>query len=361
VREAVGDRLESWKAIAAYLNRGVRTVRRWETDEGLPVHRHVHRTLGSVYAYKSEIDAWRETRPARRAPAAPAEVRRGAKALSTVKSIAVLPFTNLSTDSENAYFADGLTEEVIADLSKVRRLRVISRLSSMAFRDTTKELKTIAHELGVRYILQGSARRAGKQLRISAQLIDAIHDEHLWAESYDGTLEDVFAIQEQLARVIVAALELRLTDDEHQRLAERPIRNLHAYECYLRARYEAWRWRADAIDHAIQLLHNGLAMVGDNARLYAALGHAYLQYREAGIDLGEHPLAEAERCAQKVFALEPRSALGSRLHGWIQYARGQIQEAVRNLKAALELDPNDADTLLLLCNCYLIWCRLRAR
>src|SRR5688500_8398756 len=273
VREAVADRLESWKAIAAYLNRGVRTVRRWETDEGLPVHRHVHRTLGSVYAYKSEIDAWRETRPGRAAPRAATEARRDTAVSTTVKSIAVLPFTNLSADPESAYFADGLTEEVIADLSKVRRLRVISRMSSMAFRDTTKDLKTIARELGVRYILQGSARRAGTQLRISAQLIDAIRDDHLWAESYDGTLEDVFAIQERLARLIVAALELRLTDDEQQRLAERPIRDLHAYECYLRARYEAWRWRPDAIDHAIQLLRNGLEIVGDNARLYSALGH----------------------------------------------------------------------------------------
>jgi non-specific serine/threonine protein kinase len=354
VGEAGGERLESWKEIAAYLNRGVRTVRRWETEEGLPVHRHVHRTLGSVYAYKSEIDAWREDRPGRPGPPAATGVRRAAAASSAVKAIAVLPFTNLSTDPENAYFADGLTEEVIADLSKVRRLRVISRLSSMAFRDTKKELKAVARELGVRYILQGSARRAGTQLRISAQLIDAIRDEHLWAESYDGTLEDVFAIQERLARVIVAALELRLTDDEQQRLTERPIRDLQAYECYLRARYEAWRWRPDAIDHAIQLLHNGLAMVGDNARLYAALGHAHLQYREAGIDFGERPLVEAEECAGKVVALEPRSAAGFRLRGWIQYARGQIQDAVRNLKVALELDPNDADTMLLLCNCYLI-------
>ncbi len=336
---APADRLESWKEIAAYLNRGVRTVRRWETEEGLPVHRHVHRTLGSVYAYRSEIDAWRESRPARQGRPA---------------SIAVLPFANLSIEPENAYFADGLTEEVIADLSKLRSLHVISRTSSMAFKDTKKDVKTIARELGVRYILQGSVRRAGTQLRIGAQLIDASTDDHLWAENYDGTLEDVFAIQEQLARVIVAALELRLTDDEQRQLAERPIPDLHAYECYLRARHEAWRWRRDAIDHAIQLLRNGLAIVGDNARLYAALGHAYLQYREAGIDFSERPLDEAEVCARRVFALEPRSAPGFRLRGWIQYSRGQIQDAVRNLKAALEIDPNDADTLLLLCNCYLI-------
>ena len=114
----------------------------------------------------------------------------------------------------------------------------------------------------MRYILEGSVRRAGDRLRITAKLIDADIDRHLWAETYDGSVEDVFAIQERLARVIVAALQLRVTADEHQRLADRPIVNLHAYECYLRARQEGWRWRRDSIDHAIQLLRNGLAIVG---------------------------------------------------------------------------------------------------
>ena len=294
--EAPGDRLESWKEIAAYLNRGVRTVRRWETGEGLPVHRHVHRTLGSVYAYKSEIDAWREARPGSGASRASPE---------STKSIAVLPFTNLSTDPENAYFADGLTEEVTADLSKVRPLRVISRTSSMVFKDTKKDLKTIAHLLGVQYVLQGSVRQAGTQLRISAQLIDASRDDHVWAENYDGTLEDVFAIQERLARVIVAALELRLTDDEQQRLAERPIRTCTHTSAISGHGTKHGDGGGMPSIMRFKLLHNGLAIVGDNARLYAALGHAHLQYREAGIDFGERPLEEAEKCAEKVFALEP--------------------------------------------------------
>ena len=331
----------------------MRTVRRWEREEELPVHRHVHRIGGSVYAYKSEIEAWRQT--GRRSPTPYASAARGSRlARDRAKSIAVLPFTNLSAEPDNEYFADGLTDEVTADLSKVRALRVISRTSARTFKGTTKDVKAIARELGVRYILEGSVRRAGSRLRITAQLIDAATDDHLWADGYDGSIEDVFAIQERLARVIVAALELRLTADEDRQLTERAIGNPHAYECYLRARQEAFRWRSDAIEHAIRLLHNGLAITGDNAGLYAAMGVAYLQYREAGIDFGERPLAEAEACARKVFALDPASASGMQLRGWIHYGRGRIQEAVRDLKAALAVEGSNADTLLLLANCYLI-------
>ena len=344
------DRLDSWKEIAAYLKRGVRTVRRWEREEGLPVHRLLHRKLGSVFAYKSDIDAWRRSR----APAAAVAVPHRGSDPGQTKSIAVLPFTNLSTDPENAYFSDGLTDEVTALLSKTRALRVISRTSSMTFKGTSKGVRTIAGELGVRYVLEGSVRRAGRRLRITAQLIDASMDDHVRADTYDGTIDDVFAIQERLARVIVNALELQLTADEQRRLVERPIDNLRAFQCYLRARQEEWRGRKDAIDHAIHLLRNGLEIIGDNAELYAALGLAFLQYREAGIDFGEPPLLEAETCVRKVFDLEQASASGLRLRGWIHYARGRVQEAVRDLKAALDLDTNSADTLLLLSNCYLI-------
>jgi TolB-like protein/cytochrome c-type biogenesis protein CcmH/NrfG len=348
---APADRLDSWKQIAAYLHRSVRTVRRWEHEEGLPVHRHVHRTLASVYALKSEVDAWRQA--AARGP----ESSRAAvfsRASAPTRSIAVLPFANLSTDPENEYFADGLTDEVTTTLAKVRALRVISRLSSMTLRGTSKGAKAISAQLGVRYLLEGSVRRAGQRLRITAQLIDATNDDHLWADTYDGTVDDVFTIQEQLARVIVDALELRLTASEEQRIAERAIDNLPAYECYLRARHEAWRWRKDSIDQAVQLLREGLAIIGDNVRLHAALGVAYLQYREAGIDFGERPLLEAERCASKLFELERDLAWGLQLRGWIRYSRGLVQEAVHDLKAALDIEPNNADTLLLLSNCYLI-------
>jgi tetratricopeptide (TPR) repeat protein len=121
-----------------------------------------------------------------------------------------------------------------------------------------------------------------------------------------------------------------------------------------------WRWRRESIDRAVQLLRQALALIGENARLYGALGLAHLQYREAGIDLSEKPLVEADTCASKLFSLEDHSASGWQLRGWIAYSRGHIQDAVRDLKVALELEPNNSDTLLLLCNCYLISGRVAA-
>ncbi|HEX2461572.1 MAG TPA: FlgO family outer membrane protein, partial [Vicinamibacterales bacterium] len=237
----------------------------------------MHRALGSVYAFRSEIDAWRQTNQLSRVN------RASSAAAAAIAPIVVLPFTNLSPDPDNEYFADGLTDEVIADLSKIRSLRVISRTSSMALKGTSKDVRAIGRELRVRFVLEGTVRRAADGLRISARLIDASSDECLWTEKYDGRVEDVFAMQERLARTIVDALQLQLTADEHKQLAAHPIDNVHAYECYLQARQEAYRWRQDAIDHAIQLLRNGLAIIGENAELYAALGRTHLQYREAGI------------------------------------------------------------------------------
>jgi non-specific serine/threonine protein kinase len=355
---SAADRLDSWKQIAAYLKRGVRTVRRWEREEGLPVHRQIHRVLGSVYAFRSEIDAWQRRHDEQSRAAPPQPVVDGAAA--GPPSIAVLSFASLSADADNEFFADGLADEITADLCRVHALRVISRTSATTFKGSTKDAKTISRELGARYLLEGSVRRADNRIRITTQLIDAHTDAHVWAEKFDGGVEDLFAIQERIARVVVDALQLQLTTDEDRRLRERGIENIHAYECYLRARQQGWRWRKDAIDQAIQLLRNGLAIVGDNARLYAARGVAHLQYRDAGIDFSESPIIEAEDCVRKVFELEPASAAGLQLRGWIHYSRARIQNAVGDLASALELEPNNADTLLLLSNCYLISGRVPA-
>jgi TolB-like protein len=272
---AAADRLESWKEIAAYLQRSVRTARRWEAEEGLPVHRHMHRRLGSVYAFKSELDAWRAG--AERRPSPPGDEKAGPAALTPVRSIAVLPFANLSSDPDDSFFADGLTDEVISDLSRLQSLRVVSRTSSMTFKGTSKDVKSIARELAVQSLVEGAVRRDGGRLRITARLVDATGDRQLWAGRYDGTVEDLFAFQERLAREIVEALRLRLTAEEDRRLAQRRVPDPQAYECYLQARQEAYRWRRDAIDRAVVLLRQALALAGDNATLHAALGRAWLQ------------------------------------------------------------------------------------
>ena len=350
-------RLSSWKAIATYLDCSVRTVRRWERAEGLPVHRHVHQKLGRVFALKLEIDSWRRTRAR-----GPDQISRSASTPpnASLRSIAVLPFDRPKSDAQDDYFAEGLTEQVTSALAMVHALQVTSRRSAAVFRNTSLGARDIAEQLGVHYLIEGSVRRAGNRLRVSAQLIDARQDVHRWAGTYDGAIDDVFSIQEQLARNIVDALELRLTAAEEQHLSERAISNLPAYEYYLQARHDMWRWRRDSIDRAVQLLRKALALIGDNALLYCALGLAHLQYREAGIDLGEQPLVDADACASKLFSLKDHSPSAWQLRGWIAYSRGQIQDAVRALKLAIELDPNNSDTLLLLCNCHLISGRVAA-
>jgi len=153
------------------------------------------------------------------------------------KSIVVLPFENMSNDPEQEYFSDGLTEEIIADLSKLSSLRVISRTSAMVFKGSKKDVRTIGQELNVRYVLEGSVRKTGNKLRITAQLIDASNDAHLWAEKFSGVLDDVFDIQEKVSHAIVDALRLELTPHERASLVVKSPSDPAAHELYLEGRY----------------------------------------------------------------------------------------------------------------------------
>jgi serine/threonine protein kinase len=217
----------------------------------VPVRQTIERALAKAPAdrFASVLD-FLAALEAPEAPAAPAK-----------KTIVVLPFANLSPDPENAYFADGLMEEVIADLSRVRALTVISRTSSVKLKETGWDLRRIGRELNVRYALEGSVRRAGSTLRITAQLIDTESDAHLWAEKYSGTVDDVFDLQERLSRQIVEALEITLSPPEDRRIAERPIADVRAFEYYQRARQEYYRYSSEGIAAARALAEHGLAVV----------------------------------------------------------------------------------------------------
>jgi serine/threonine protein kinase/tetratricopeptide (TPR) repeat protein len=266
-------------------------------------------------------------------------------------SIVVLPFENLSPDPENAYFADGLTEEIISDLAKVRALRVISRTSAMLLRGSKKDVPTIARELNVRYVLEGSVRRAGPSLRITAQFIDAAADAHLWAEKFTGTFEDVFDMQDKVSRAIVEALRLELSPREHKQMAERPIPNLYAYECYLKARREIWRFTRPSLDKAIEYLDQGLHAVPDNPLLLA--GMAYVHFHRVNIGIGgEDSLANAEALATQALQFAPDLPQGHLVLGLTAVLKRGRTAAIVHLERMLAADPNDQEALTWLGVCY---------
>ena len=275
------------------------------------------------------------------------------EAMDGPKSIVVLPFANVSPDPDNEYFSDGLTEEIISDLSKVHVLRVISRNSAMRLKGTDKDTRTIGRELNVQYVLEGSVRRAGSAVRITAQLIDCETDVQLWSDKYSGTTDDVFEMQERLSRTIVDALELELNPDEDRRIAERPIEDPRAQESFQRARYESWRFNEQAADNALRLIDNAIAVVGESEVLYGAKGLVYFHCVSGGIRLHEDCLARAEEYAQKILTLRPASPYGEFLVGAIEVRRGNVQNGIRVLKRSLDAEPSNPDALLWLCYAYL--------
>ena len=245
----------------------------------------------------------------RRQPSAPDRARRDS-------SIAVLPFTNLSADPDNEYFSDGLTEELITDLSGVKALHVISRTSSLQLKGTTKGMREIGRTLGVRYALTGSARKAGNALRITAQLVDTTTDEQIWAEKYSGTMDDVFDVQERVSRAIVTALRVKLSASEDDRLAERPIKNPRAFELYLRAQVLVRRYGA-SMDQVNALLDRAIEIEGLSPPLRALRAYLWVTQVRAGMSTDAVHLARAEAEARALIGRRAECGvrvLTARLH-----------------------------------------------
>jgi serine/threonine protein kinase len=264
--------------------------------------------------------------------------------------LVVLPFVNRSPDAGDEYFSDGLTEEIISDLASIKALSVISRTSAMRFKGTDKDVRTIGRELGVRYVLEGSVRKAGASLRITAQLIDAETDSQLWSEKYSGTMDDVFEVQERVSREIVKALGVKLSRDEDRRLAQRPIQHPRAFELYLEARDVLRRLGAE-MEHGKDLVRQAIEIEGRTAPLLGLLAWADVSLVKTGV--GDPAiLAECAVQADALLAMAPEAPYGYALHGYISFERGNHPEAVRYFRAALEREPNDADTLFWLTVTY---------
>ena len=266
------------------------------------------------------------------------------------KSIVVLPFENLSPDPDNEYFSDGLTDELIAELSKIQALRVISRTSTMQFKGTKKRIPAIAQELAVKYAVEGTVRRAGDAIRITAKLIDAGVDAQLWSDRYSGTLDDVFDLQEDLARRITEALSIVLSPAEEEMLARRPIPDARAYDAFLLARHELLKLTKKGVDRAVELINGALESIGDSALLHATLGYAYWAAYDFGIYHEEETLDRAEASVAKAMHLDSEQPLAYLALGLARYKRRDMQALIDNAKHAVALDPtSDAMWLLGFC------------
>ena len=267
------------------------------------------------------------------------------------KTIAVLPFENISPDKETDYFADGLAEELIINLSRIKEVSVVARTTSMQYKGTKKDVPTIGKELGVRYVIEGSVRKFKDDLRISVQFIDVSKGTQLWGETYKGKLEDVFDIQEKVSKEIVDALMLKLSPVEKVELSKRPTLNAEAFDCYLRGRNFLSNRTKSNLDFAILLFQKAVELDSRFAAAYAGLGEAYgTMYRD--FDRQENWLDKALDVSLKALMYDPSLSEAYASMGLAYFGKDQLDEALTASKKAVELDPNNVNAYWILSRIY---------
>jgi len=256
------------------------------------------------------------------------------------KAIAVLPFGNISPDKESDYFSDGLTEELIINLSRLKDIRVVPRTTSMAYKGSTKDARAIGKELATRYILAGSVRKFQENLRIAVELVDVDADAQLWAETYKGKLADVFDIQEQVSKQIVDALMVKLSPTEKVVLTKRPTLNAGAFDCYLRARDSLYRYTKDSVETAIQLFQKAIELDARYAGAYAGLGEAYATLYQT-FERKEVWLDKALESGLKALMYDSTLSEAYAALGLAYFHKKALDEALTASQKAIELDPNN--------------------
>jgi serine/threonine-protein kinase len=267
-----------------------------------------------------------------------------APAGARLTTVAVLPFLNLSADPENEYFADGLTEDVIAHLSKMRALKVISRSSVMPFKKRLESLKEIGAKLGAATLLEGSVRRVGDRVRIVAQLIDAETDQHLWAETYDRQLTDIFVIQTDVALNIAAALKAELSIDEQTRVRKEPTSDVQAYQLYVEGRHWLVKYTTPAMQRAIVYFERAIARDPGYALAYASVAMAYAELAEGGALAPEVAVRQARDAGANALRLDPTLGEAHCAVAQLNQLDFDWAAAEQEFKRALELSPSSADT-----------------
>ena len=303
---------------------------------------------------------------------APAQAGKGSEPAIESGALAVLPFDNISSDSDASYFSDGLTEELIARLSLVSEIELVSRWASMQFKDAKKDLKAIGRELGARYIVGGSVRKFQDSVRITVQLVDAGTNRQIWGDTYKGKLDDIFDIQETVAKQIVEALKLKLSFSEKLSLTKRQTVNVQAYDLYLRGQDYLYRMTKRSIEYAIQLFEKAIELDPRYAAAYAACSSAYgwmyqnfsreEQYRQKAQEFSFKALMydsnlpeayaamglsyftwgkydEAEASGRKAIELDPDNFIAYWMLGRIQFTSGNFSEAVKLFQRVIDLKP----------------------
>ncbi len=269
-------------------------------------------------------------------------------ALPDRPSLAVLPFTNIGQDPEQDYFADGIVEEMITALARMRSLFVIARNSSFTFKGRTVDVKEVGRELGVRYVLEGSVRKAARRLRISAQLVDATTGMNLWADRFEGGLDDVFELQDQVTASVVAAISPQVEKAEIARAKRKPTENLDAYDVYLQGMASFYQWTRDATDAALRDFYRAIELGPDLASAYAMAAMAYSRRRgQNWFADREKEASEIRRLARQAAKLGSDDAVALGFSGYaLAHAAGELEEGAGIIDRALQLSLNLASALL---------------
>lgn len=279
----------------------------------------------------------------------PASLERTAFPLPDKPSIAVLPFQNMSGEPEQDYFSDGMTEDLITDLSKISGLFVIARNSVFTYKDVPVKIRDVGREFGVRYVLEGSVRKAGGKVRITAQLIDATNEFHIWADRFDGDLKDVFALQDEVTAKIISALELKLTESERESLARKYTNSLEAYDYFLRGLEQFSRYNKEDNLNAREFYERAIELDPTFARAYANLARTYAsEFVDGWSDAPEQSLQQAHELAEKAIALDDSLPQVHWVMGEVHLFSKHHAAAVREVENVIALDPNSADAYALL-------------
>ncbi len=256
------------------------------------------------------------------------------------KSIAVLPFVNMSGDVENEYFSDGISEEILNLMVKLPQLRVASRTSSFMFKGREVSIPTVAKELGVNTVLEGSVRRAGDRVRITAQLIDVATDSHLWSETYDREMKDVFAIQDDIAQSIIDALEMTLSPKERRAIQSVASSDAGAYDFYLRGRSYMYTMTRPGFENAIRMFQQAIDLDAKYALAYAGIADAHSHMYRFDVRDRKNAQEKAREASEKAIALDPDSSEARASRGLAMFINEEYAEAEQEFEKTIELNPN---------------------